>query len=90
VEIGLKTLKTSFGRETALDPKVKDELVKRFTYSEDCVLGLNVSDVGRLAFQIADESFKLCSLCSQNSLKAEVKSPLPWLSNEPPVSESDI
>jgi hypothetical protein len=54
----------------ALDPKVKDELVKHILYSdlEECVFGLTISDVRRLAFQIAETSFKLYSLCSQSPL----------------------
>jgi hypothetical protein len=50
----------------ALDPKVKDELVKHILYLEGCVFGLTISDMRRLAFQIAKASFKLCSLCSQS------------------------
>jgi hypothetical protein len=45
----------------ALDPKVKDELVKKNLYSEEYVFGLRISDMRRLAFQIAEEGFKLCS-----------------------------
>jgi hypothetical protein len=45
----------------ALDPKVKDELVKHILYEEECVFGLTISDMRRLAFQIAEASFKLCS-----------------------------
>jgi hypothetical protein len=52
----------------ALDPKVKDKLVKHILYLEECVLGLTISDMRRLAFQIAEASFKLCSLCSQSPL----------------------
>jgi hypothetical protein len=54
----------------ALDPKVKDELVKHILYLEECVFGLTISDMRRLAFQIAETSFKLCSLCSQSPLHA--------------------
>jgi hypothetical protein len=49
----------------ALDPKVKDELVKHILYLEECVFGPSISDVKRLAFQIAVASFKFCSLCLQ-------------------------
>jgi hypothetical protein len=49
----------------ALDPKVKDELVRHILYLEECVFGLTISDMRRLAFQVAEESFKLRSLCSQ-------------------------
>jgi hypothetical protein len=52
----------------ALDPKVKDELVKHILYLEECVFGLTISDMRRLVFQIAEASFKLCSLCSQSPL----------------------
>jgi hypothetical protein len=52
----------------ALDPKVKYELVKHTLYLEECVFGLTISDMSRLAFQIAEASFKLCSLCSQSPL----------------------
>jgi hypothetical protein len=52
----------------ALDPKVKDEFVKYILYLEECVFGLTISDIRRLAFQIAEASFKLCSLCSQSPL----------------------
>jgi hypothetical protein len=45
----------------ALDPKVKDELVKYILYLEECVFGLTISDMKRLAFQIAETSFKLRS-----------------------------
>jgi hypothetical protein len=51
----------------AFDPKVKDELVKHI-FLEECVLGLTISDMRRLAFQIAEASFKLCSLCSQSPI----------------------
>jgi hypothetical protein len=52
----------------ALDPKVKDEFVKHILYLEECVFGLTISDMRRLAFKIAEASFKLCSLCSQSPL----------------------
>jgi hypothetical protein len=41
------------GRETALDPKVEDELVKHILYLEEYMFGLTISNVRRLAFQIA-------------------------------------
>jgi hypothetical protein len=68
VKRGLNSLRTLGGREIALDPKVKDELVKHILYLEKCVVGLTISDMRRLAFQIAEASFKLCSLCSQSPL----------------------
>jgi hypothetical protein len=37
----------------ALDPKVKDELVKHIIYKGECVFGLTTSDIRRFAFQIA-------------------------------------
>jgi hypothetical protein len=49
------------GRETALDPKVNDELVKHILYKEECVFGLTISDMRRLAFQIAEASITLRS-----------------------------
>jgi hypothetical protein len=45
----------------ALDQKVKDELVKHILYLKECVFRLTISDMRRLAFQIAEASFKLCS-----------------------------
>jgi hypothetical protein len=51
-----------------LDPKVEDELVKHILYLEVCVFGLTISDMRRLAFQIAEASFKLCSLCAQSPI----------------------
>jgi hypothetical protein len=42
----------------ALDPKVKDELLKHILYLEECVFGLTISDMRRLAFRTAEESFK--------------------------------
>jgi hypothetical protein len=52
----------------ALDPKVKDELVKDILYLEECVFGLTISDMRCLAFQIAEANLKLCSLCPQSPL----------------------
>jgi hypothetical protein len=52
----------------ALNSKVKDEFVKQILYLEECVFGLTISDMRRLAFQITEENFKLCSLCSQSPL----------------------
>jgi hypothetical protein len=63
-------------REMALDPKVKDELVKHILYLEECVFGLTISDMRRLAFQIAEESFKLCSLCSQRPHRRVLRGPV--------------
>jgi hypothetical protein len=68
VKGGLNSSRALSGREMALDPKVKDELVKHILYSEEYVFGLTISDMKRLAFQIAEASFKLCSLCSQSPL----------------------
>jgi hypothetical protein len=68
VKRGLNSSRALSGREMALDPKVKDELVKYILYLEECVFGLTISDMRRLAFQIAEASFKLCSLCSQSPL----------------------
>jgi hypothetical protein len=50
----------------ALDPKVKDELVKHYIWMN--VFGLTISDMRSLAFKIAEASFKLCSLSSQSPL----------------------
>jgi hypothetical protein len=69
----LNSSKALNGRETALDPKGKDESVKHILYLEECVFGLTISDVRRLAFQIAEASLKLCSLCSQSPLWARVE-----------------
>jgi hypothetical protein len=66
VKIGLNSSRALSGREMALDPKVKDELVKHILYLEECVFGLTISDMRSLAFQIAEAIFKLCSLCSQS------------------------
>jgi hypothetical protein len=52
----------------ALDPKVKDELVKHILYVEECVFSLTISDMRYLAFQIAEASLKLFSLCPQSPL----------------------
>jgi hypothetical protein len=68
VKRGLNSSAAPSGREKALDPKVKDELVKHILCLEECVFGLTISDMRRLAFQIAEASFKLCSLCSQTPL----------------------
>jgi hypothetical protein len=57
----------------ALDSKVKDELVKHILYLKECVFSLTISDMRRLAFQIAETSFKLCSLCSQSLLLTEAE-----------------
>jgi hypothetical protein len=74
----------------ALDSKVKDGLVKHILYLEECVFGLTISDMRRLAFQIAEESFKLCSLCSQSPLYAGLRGPQPRLNNGPPGPGSDL
>jgi hypothetical protein len=42
----------------SLDPKVKDELLKHILYLEECVFGLTISDMRRLAFRTAEASFK--------------------------------
>jgi hypothetical protein len=68
VKISLNISRAPSGREMALDTKVKDELVKHILYLEECVFGLTISDMRRLAFQIAEASFELCSLCSQSPL----------------------
>jgi hypothetical protein len=68
VKRGLNSSRSLSGREMALDPKVKDELVKHILYLEECVFGLTISDMTRLAFKIAEASFRLCSLCSQSPL----------------------
>jgi hypothetical protein len=65
---GLDNSRALSGREMALDPKVKDELVKHILYLEERVFGLTISVMRRLAFQITEASFKLCSLCSQSPL----------------------
>jgi hypothetical protein len=62
VKRGLNNSRAPSGREMALDPKVKDKLVKHVLYLEECVFGLTISDMRRLAFQIAEASFKLCSI----------------------------
>jgi hypothetical protein len=49
VKRGLNSSKALNGREMALDPKGKDELVKQILYLEDCVFGLTISDVRCLA-----------------------------------------
>jgi hypothetical protein len=61
VKRGLNSSRALSGREMASDPKVKDELVKHILYLEECVFGLTISDMRRLAFQIAEASFKICS-----------------------------
>jgi hypothetical protein len=58
-----------------LVPKVKDELVKHMLYLEECVFSLMISDMRSLAFQIAEASFKLCSLCSHSPLLAGAEGP---------------
>jgi hypothetical protein len=68
VKTGLNSSRALNVREMALDPKVKDGLVKYILYLEECVFGLTISDMRRLAFQIAEASFKLCSLCSLSPL----------------------
>jgi hypothetical protein len=61
VKRGLNSSRAMRGREMALDPKVKDELVQHILYKEECVFGLTISDMRRLVFQIAEASFKLYS-----------------------------
>jgi hypothetical protein len=68
VKRGLNSSRALSGRKMALDPKVKDELAKHILYEEKCVFGLTICDMRRLAFHIAEASFKLCSLCSQSPL----------------------
>jgi hypothetical protein len=68
VKRGLNNSRELSRREMALDPKVKDELVKYVLYLEECVFGLTISDMRRLAIQVAEAGFKLCSLCSQSPL----------------------
>jgi hypothetical protein len=68
VKKGLNSSRELSGREMALDPKMKDVLVKHILYLEECVFGLPVSDMRRLTVQMAEESSKLCSLCSQSPL----------------------
>jgi hypothetical protein len=68
VKRSLNSSRTLSGREMALDPKVKDELVKHVLYLEECVFGITISGTRRLAFQIAEKSLKLCLLCSQSLL----------------------
>jgi hypothetical protein len=68
VKRGLNSSRALSGREMALDPKVKDEFVKHILHLEECVFGLTISDMRRLSFQIAEASFKLCSLFSQSPL----------------------
>jgi hypothetical protein len=74
----------------ALDPKVKDELVKHILYLEECVFGLTVSDMRRLAFRIAEASFKLCSLCSQSPFRRGLRAPQPRLNKGPRGPGSDL
>jgi hypothetical protein len=50
VKRDLNSSRALSGREMALDPKVKVELVKHILYFEECVFGLTVSDMRRLAF----------------------------------------
>jgi hypothetical protein len=64
VKRGLNSSRALSVREMALDPKVKDELLKHILYLEERVFGPMISDMKRLAFQIAEAIFKLCSLCS--------------------------
>jgi hypothetical protein len=68
VKRGLNSSRAPSGREMVLDPKVKDKLVEYILYLEECVFGLTISDMRRLAFQIAEENFKLCSSYSQSPL----------------------
>jgi hypothetical protein len=68
VKRGLNSLRALSGREMALDPKVKGELLKHILYLEESVFGLTISDMRRLAFKMAEASFKLCSLYSQSPL----------------------
>jgi hypothetical protein len=68
VKRGLNSSRALSVREMALDPKVKDELVKHILYLEERVFGLTIIDMRRLAFQIAEARFKLYSLCSQSPL----------------------
>jgi hypothetical protein len=68
VKRGLNSSRALNGKEMVLDPKVKNQLVKHILYLDECVFGLTISDMRRLAFQIAEASFKLYSLCSQSPL----------------------
>jgi hypothetical protein len=61
VKRGLNSSRALSGREMALDPKVKDDFVKHILYLKECVFGPTFSGMRRLAFKIAEESFKLCS-----------------------------
>jgi hypothetical protein len=61
VKRGLNRSRALGGRKMALDPKVKDELVKHILYLKQCVFGLTVSDMRPLAFQIDEANFKICS-----------------------------
>jgi hypothetical protein len=61
VKRGLNSSRALSDREMALDPKMKDELVKHILYLKEYVFGLTISDMRRLAFKISVESFKLCS-----------------------------
>jgi hypothetical protein len=51
VKRGLNNSRALSGREMALDPKVKDELVKYILYLEECVFRLTISDRGALLFK---------------------------------------
>jgi hypothetical protein len=85
VKRGLNSSRALSVREMASDPKVKDELVNHILYLEECVFGPTISDMRRHAFQIAEESFKLFSLCSQR-----LRGPQPQLNKGPPGPGSDL
>jgi hypothetical protein len=90
VKRGLNSSRALSGGETALDPEVKDELVKYILHLEECVFGLTISDMRRLTFQIAETSFKLCSLCSQSTFRPGLRGPKPRLNKGPPGPGSDL
>jgi hypothetical protein len=51
VKRGLNSSRALSVGEMALYPKVKDELIKHILYLEECVFGLTISDMRRLAFK---------------------------------------
>jgi hypothetical protein len=72
------------GREIALSPKVKDYLVKHILYEEECVFVLTISDMRRLAFQIAEE---ISNYVRRAPFRQGLRGPKPWLGPLGPGSD---
>jgi hypothetical protein len=86
VKTGSNSSNALNGTETALDPKVKDELIKHL-YLEECMFGLMLSDVRYIAFQIAEASFRLFFMFAEPPFRWELRGLEPWLSKGPQIPD---